>query len=455
MINLAITLLIVTQRELLLFAAVGFLIIGFDDLVIDVMWLMRAAWRRVTVYRRNPRTTTASLPKAKESGWLAVFIPAWDEADVIGDMLRYTIQQWYRQNITLYVGCYRNDPGTIAQVRSFHLSPIRIVIVDADGPTTKADCLNALWAALVADEQLLNARAKAVILHDAEDMVHPFEPQIFDAMIERFALVQLPVLPLVDPNSRWISGHYIDEFAEAHAKDMVIREAIGASLPSAGVGCAIERNMLQSIADAQSGLPFDAASLTEDYELGLKIHRMGGRGALIRIPTPNGKEVVAVHAHFPPTLDTAVRQKSRWILGIALAGWDRTGWQGGLFETWMRVRDRRSTFSALILVAGYACIVLTALMWFIGIPTGVATEYAHWLLSANAMLLLWRIGVRVSFVNHHYGPVEALLAAPRMVTGNLIAVMAARRAVMQYVRLLRTGEVRWDKTSHQFPTVGR
>jgi adsorption protein B len=33
-------------------------------------------------------------------------------------------------------------------------------------------------------------------------------------MIDRFDLVQLPVLPLVNPQSRWVSGHYCDEFAE-------------------------------------------------------------------------------------------------------------------------------------------------------------------------------------------------------------------------------------------------
>jgi adsorption protein B len=36
-----------------------------------------------------------------------------------------------------------------------------------------------------------------------------------------------------------ISGHYCDEFAEAHGKFMPVRQKLGASLPLAGVGCAI------------------------------------------------------------------------------------------------------------------------------------------------------------------------------------------------------------------------
>ena len=75
--------------------------------------------------------------------------------------------------------------------------------------------------------------------------------RLFDALIERFDLVQLPVLPLIDPGSRWIGGHYADEFAEAHGKELVVREAIGASLPSAGVGCAISRDALAALAEAR------------------------------------------------------------------------------------------------------------------------------------------------------------------------------------------------------------
>jgi hypothetical protein len=49
--------------------------------------------------------------------------------------------------------------------------------------------------------------------------VHPDEIRLFDHMIDRFALVQLPVLPLPGRGtwlSRAIANHYCDEFAERH-----------------------------------------------------------------------------------------------------------------------------------------------------------------------------------------------------------------------------------------------
>ena len=93
------------------------------------------------------------------------------------------------------------------------------------------------------------------MLHDAEDVVHPLELSLFDQLIDRAGVIQLPVLPLIDPSSRWISGHYCDEFAEAHAKELVVREAVGASIPLAGVGCAIAREPLARLAAMHDGRP--------------------------------------------------------------------------------------------------------------------------------------------------------------------------------------------------------
>ena len=49
-------------------------------------------------------------------------------------------------------------------------------------------------------------------------MVHADEIRLFDLMIDRFPLVQLPVLPLPGQGSWWaraIANHYCDEFAES------------------------------------------------------------------------------------------------------------------------------------------------------------------------------------------------------------------------------------------------
>src|SRR3546814_11072125 len=76
---------------------------------------------------------------------------------------------------------------------------------------------------------------------------------------------------------------------------------------------------MDRIVAMNGGRPFDEASITEDYELGLKIGALGGRGIIVRLPAGTGS-VVATRKHFPATLDAAVRQKARWLTGIALHG---------------------------------------------------------------------------------------------------------------------------------------
>ena len=439
--------------ELALFAAVGGLLFALDDLLVDLFYFARSGWRSLTVYSRYPRAFADSLTPAASPGRLAVLVPAWDESAVIGAMLRATLARFDHADYRIYVGQYRNDPATAAAIAAVADVRVRPVLVPVDGPTTKADCLNHLFLALAADEAAGAPRAKAVVLHDAEDLVHPLELRLFDRLIERAALVQLPVLPLPDPNSRWISGHYADEFAEAHVKELVVREAVGAAIPLAGVGCAIERTALDRLAAAHAGRPFAAASLTEDYELGLRLGALGLQTMFVRLPaTPGSRAMVASRSHFPADLDAAVRQKARWIGGIALAGWDRLGWSGGAGERWMRMRDRRGPLAALLLVAGYAALALwlqISLAAALGAPVAFTpSPLLATLLTINLWLLGWRILMRFGFTTTAYGLGEGLRSIPRILVGNLIAILAARRALSLHEA---GGPQRWDKTHHIFP----
>ena len=251
-------------RETMLFAAVGLLIGGIDDLLVDLVFIVR----RIR-FGGRPRLTLESLPLAERPGRIAVFVAAWDEVAVIGDMLSTAVQRYDHHDYRIYVGVYPNDPGTImaAAAVAERDSRIHLVIGPRNGPTTKADCLNTLWKALQRDDAASRIATKAIVLHDAEDVVHADELRIFDTLIERYDVVQLPVLPLVKRGAQLVSGHYADEFAEAHAKQLVVRTALGAGMPLAGTGCAINPDILAVIAAERGGDPFDATSLTEDYEL--------------------------------------------------------------------------------------------------------------------------------------------------------------------------------------------
>ena len=80
--------------------------------------------------------------------------------------------------------------------------------------------MNRLYRAIEEDERREGMRFRMVVIHDAEDMVDPAALPLLDAGLAKAELLQLPVLPMRQRRSRWVSGHYIDEFAEAHAKAM-------------------------------------------------------------------------------------------------------------------------------------------------------------------------------------------------------------------------------------------
>lgn len=195
--------------ELALFAGAGFLLFALNDLAVDLIYFARRAWRSATVYRRFPRAFASNLAgPSGEPGFIAIFVPAWDESAVIASMLRATLKRIEHPDFRIFVGHYRNDPATAAAIAGVQDERVEPVLVEADGPTTKADCLNYLYDALLAHETVTGRSAKAVVLHDAEDLVHPLELTLFDRLIDRAGVIQLPVLPLTDPASPWIAGHY-------------------------------------------------------------------------------------------------------------------------------------------------------------------------------------------------------------------------------------------------------
>jgi adsorption protein B len=434
-------LLISVWRELALFAGVGFLLFGLDDVLLDLLWLGTRQKDGVLTQEDN----------AQVQSWrLAVFIAAWDESTVIAAMLKECLSRWEGQDFSIYVGTYRNDPATQRAVDSVKDAHIHLVRTHHDGPTTKADCLNAIWTEFRSGIGNNPGDSWAIILHDAEDLVHPDELRAYRQLLPHFDMVQLPVLPLPDARSPWVAGHYLDEFAESHGKDLIVRTAIGASLPSAGVGCAIRADALEAIARSQMDRPFDESCLTEDYELGLRLAAMGKRTCFGRLRTRDDGTLIAVRAYFPDTLVAAVRQKTRWITGIALAGWDRTGWTSHVPEIWMRWRDRRSILAALVMLSGYlsACLALLLISnRHFSMPAGSLGA----LLSINFVFLCWRLGVRAYLVRRDHGWSQAFMSVPRALVSSTIAIMASRRAFMQYLGILKTGTIIWDKTRHHFP----
>ena len=435
------------EHELLLFAAIWFAVGALDEFGIDLLWL----WLRAT-----GRVRTGKAPEdvhAPLRGLAVVLVPAWQEASVVGTMLKHTFTAWPQAELRIYAGCYRNDVETLAALTGAGRDPrLRIVVHDRPGPTTKADCLNRLYAALIEDERRGGWRARSLILHDAEDMVHPAALTLLDRGLDDADFVQLPVRPEPQAGSAWIAGHYCDEFAESHGKAMVVRDWLGVGLPSAGVGCAFSRDSIEAIARRRgTPEPFAAECLTEDYECGLLVEQIGGATRFIRVRDAEGK-LVATREFFPAALGSAVRQKTRWVHGIAFQGWDRLGWDARPLELWMRLRDRRAPLTAIVLGAAYLLLIISPVLFVaqgLDLYRPQPFEPAlRWLLIGNFVALVWRTLFRAVFTAREYSLYEGVMAVMRVPLANIIAIMAGRGAISAYLASLYSGRVKWDHTIH-------
>jgi bacteriophage N4 adsorption protein B len=465
---------------LLIGVALIFIISGVDDLFIDAVYFLRALYRRLYILPRYPALTEADLNRRPEQP-IAIMIPAWDESAVIQVMLRNMVQKLQYSKYHIFVGTYPNDTATIREVEMVRADHPQIhrISTPHPGPTNKADCLNWIYQGIRAYEDDSGIAFEIIVMQDCEDVLHPLCYKLINYLIPKFDMVQLPVLSFRREWWQFTGGHYLDEFAQLHYKDLVVREFLDQSIPAAGVGCAFSRKALRVAAADQNNALFNTSSLTEDYDFGLRLKVLSLRQAfakffverevLRRNPLTGGerlckvRELVCVREFFPHTFHSAVRQKSRWVLGISLQGWHHLGWQGGPWRRYMLWRDRKVLVTNAVNIIGYALVLLVLGGWAIDrwMPLerqiGLNVESTRWisvLLLLNLGLLGLRLSQRAYCVWSLYGWAEALWSVPRTFWGNVINFCATARALRLFVRSRLTGKaVAWDKTHHYFPSA--
>ena len=154
---------------------------------------------------------------------------------------------------------------------------MRHVVCPHAGPTTKADCLNWIYDGIKRHEEARGERYAALQQQDAEDLIPPAALEQVNREIDRYEMIQFPVRPLVSSLWRVTQATYADQFAEFHGKDLILRNTAAGFVPSAGVGTAYRRDVLDRLAEQNGGRLFDPRSLTEDYFIGWQLSRMGCR----------------------------------------------------------------------------------------------------------------------------------------------------------------------------------
>ncbi len=464
-----------------IFVACVIALSGIDDLFIDVVHWGRSVWRSLTIFRLKSRSDQSLLFGIPEKP-LAIMVPAWHETGVIGPMADNAARTLVYENYHIFVGTYPNDPDTQRDVDEIcaRFPNVHKVVCARPGPTSKADCLNNVLDAIRQFERRANFEFAGFILHDAEDVVSPLELRLFNYLVDRKDLIQVPVYPFERKWYDFIGMHYIDEFTELHTKDVPLREALVGQVPSAGVGTCFSRRAIDTLLVDGDGIAFDTQSLTEDYDIGFRLKEHGLQEIFVRFPVLGSSKtewkatrvmgqsfresnVICVREFFPNKIETAVRQKSRWIIGIVFQGYVTHRWTKDWLLNYFLWRDRKGVLTNFFSFAANLILFQIFLLWLYEVLWPDAyrflsvfeqSELLVVLLWINAVLMLNRAIQRAVFVTQFYGLIQGLLSLPRMFLGNYINFLANWRAIKQVIQHGNPRRVAWDKTTHDFPLIG-
>lgn len=458
-------------------SAVLILISSMDDLIIDLTYWYRQIVGFFSFWDRPPKQAWLERCPQKR---IAIMVPAWQEADVIANMVANTFKTFDYERFHLFVGVYANDADTRREVEKVRrLFPnVHRAEVPHDGPTSKADCLNWIVQNILLHEERTGETFDVFLMHDAEDVVHPFGLKTVNWFIDDAAMIQMPVLSMDRKWTKLVACHYMDEFAEFHTKDLPVRSALSRMTPSAGVATAFHRLAMMALVAEKDGQPFNTDSLTEDYDVAHRLSALGYPSQFVRyharVPrqrkawfregevTYRRRELVATKEFFPDKFSTSVRQKARWMLGISLMGWQQLGWFGSAVNRYYLFRDRKALFTAPTGMFGYVIVAQVLGMWGISLiwpqaldlPPIIEKRWVWIVVGINFLFLVNRILHRAWFTLQCHGLKHVWLTPVRIVVSNIISFGAFWRAMRQYLsHLITRRPIAWDKTQHAYPSL--
>ena len=345
-------------------------------------------------------------------------------------MLKATLQRLEHHDYRIFVGYYRNDPATAAAIASVADERIESVRSRPTGRRPRPTASTISMMRLLAYETASGRSPVAIVLHDAEDLVHPLELTLFDQLIDRaarhpaagaaagrpgIALDQRPLLRRIRRKPRQGTG----------------RARGGRRVDPAGRGRLRHRARRAGPASPprQGGRPFAGASMTEDYEMGLRLGALGLKTMFVRIPAiPGSRAVVSQPRPFsgqprrrrPPEGALARRHRLRRLGPAGLAR--RAG--RALDADARPPRPAGGAADGRRLCAPPSCGCSCGSPKRSARRSSALSPVLATLLTINAWLLGWRVLMRAGFITAAYGLRQGLLSIPRLVVGNIIAMLA-------------------------------
>ncbi|MHA6287315.1 glycosyltransferase family 2 protein [Maricaulis sp. CAU 1757] len=253
----------------------------------------------------------AALPRA------ALLVALYDEADILPDLVQALANLEYAADrVEFLLVLEEDDLKTRAAAAALPPDPRRRVVVVPPGrPRTKPRALNYALRFTAAD---------MITVYDAEDRPHRDQLRIaaesFAAAGPDLAVLQAP-LNWYNAGECWLTRQFSLEYAGQFHALLPLYQSLGWPLPLGGTSNHFRRAALDRVGQ------WDAWNVTEDADLGLRLHRHGYRAGLIR-PTTLEEAPISCSAW--------TGQRTRWLKGYTqtlIVHWRQSGperWQTAL-----------------------------------------------------------------------------------------------------------------------------
>lgn len=434
-----------------------------DDLFVDALALFKGKKAHKILPEEFKKMN--SIPERK----IAIIVANWREDQVLERMVAGNINNINYSNYEILVGVYPNDTLSLEAARRAEkrFKNVTVIVNNINGPTSKGQMLNLVVNYIdIYNQQHPAAAFDMILIHDAEDVIHHSSLKLVNFRNLEYDFIQIPVFSLDIPAYKLTAGIYIDEFIEAHTKDLLVRDHFNAGLPSAGVGTVISMSVVQKLLKLQGGKFLDESTLTEDYHLGLVCHDLKVKSHFSceyfeytdKETKKNKKDYIATRGYFPQKIKQSIRQKTRWSLGISLQGFEARRWKStNFFAAYFLWKDRKGLVNAPLFTTA---LIFTSYFIATFIKTGAwpSLNYTPYngifiaLMWANLVFSLVRIMQRISLVAKVYGASVAILVPVRWILSNFINTLSTYNAFLQWTSSKLKGELPvWSKTEHMMP----
>ena len=225
-----------------------------------------------------------------------ILVPLYDEAEVLPQLVANIDSLDYpKSKLEVLLLAEEDDEVTIEAIREMDLSPaFKTIIVPDSQPKTKPKACN---------YGLVQATGQYVVIYDAEDQPDPDQLKkaviAFDRTEERVVCIQCK-LNYFNSTQNLLTRFFATEYALWFDLLLPGLDASGAPIPLGGTSNHFEREVLIEIG------AWDPFNVTEDADLGLRLHKDGYKTAMLDSTTLEEAN---------SALGNWVRQRSRWVKG--------------------------------------------------------------------------------------------------------------------------------------------